>query len=395
MKASRAQNSFPLFCVVAASPLTIKAFLIDHIKGLARTGKVTILSNFQGKDTSGTWPANVVLAPINILRAISPLRDLVAIWQLWQVFLSVHPKMVFSVTAKTGLLAMIAARMARVPIRVHCFTGQSWVDREGLIRFLLKSADRLIAKLATHLLADSASQRTFLESEGVVPVGRVCVPAHGSISGVDCHRFRPDSKIRQDVRAEMELNEDDRLIVFLARLKRSKGIPELIKAFVAMAATRPRLHLAVIGPDEEQLDPLLYCRVGSVASRLHRVSRFVAEHHRYLIAADVLCLPSHYEGLGTVVIEAAACGVPAVAARVYGLIDAVEDEVTGLLHAVGDVNDLERQLARLVDDDALRHCMGAQARKRAVENFDKDYVVTEYLGYFSRILEESENSSRE
>lgn len=383
---SEEHDSRPTICLVAASPLTIKAFLVEHIKGLAKIGKVEILSAFDNQDLRATWPDNVVLRTIYIPRAISPLFDCIALIRLWSSFRKIKPDLVFSITAKTGLLAMAAASLARVPVRIHCFTGQAWAERKGLSRMLLKNADRLTAGLATSLLADSPTQRDFLESQGVVSVGSVSVPAHGSISGVDTQRFKPDPEVRKFVRTEFGLNADDLLILFLARVKRSKGVIELIQAFDSLATKHPNLYLAIVGPDEEKLDAVLPSLVTSASDRVHRISSFVADHQKYLAAADIFCLPSHYEGFGSVVIEAGACGLPTVAARVYGLADAVKEGVTGLLHNPGDVPDLTTQLKRLVEDKELRQKMGDQARLRSVSEFEMNYVVNEYLCYIKTVL---------
>lgn len=383
--ANKSPEHRPTFCVVAASPLTVQAFLQGHIKGLAKTGNVEVLSDFRLVESDSPFPRNVVQRQIAIPRRIAPLADILALCRLWRTFRSVRPTLVFSITAKTGLLAMSAAFLAGIRIRVHCFTGQAWADKQGFGRWALKSADRLTAKLATHLLADSPTQRDFLESQHVVARGRIHVPASGSISGVDCARFKPDAAMRKAIRQRFNLLDDDILILFLARVKRSKGVLELLEAFEALAAAHPKLHLAIIGPDEENLDPVISGSALSKAGRVHRVSKFVQQHQEYLQASDIFCLPSHYEGFGSIVIEAGACGLPTIAANVYGLTDAVANGLTGLLHCPGDIKDITRQLALLINDDALRLRLGEQARNRAQLKFDQRLVIAEYVDYISNI----------
>jgi hypothetical protein len=104
---------------------------------------------------------------------------------------------VISMTPKGGLLAMLAAWLAGVPRRVHCFTGQVWATRRGFSRWLLKSMDRLMVLCATRLLADSGSQREYLMEQGIVDPGKIEVLANGSMAACDIQRFQPDAACQE------------------------------------------------------------------------------------------------------------------------------------------------------------------------------------------------------
>jgi glycosyltransferase involved in cell wall biosynthesis len=369
-------------CFAVSTPLTLKAFLLPLIRALLTAGhRVDIVANTHESDLLLALDIDARLTYAPIERTVAPMTDLRAVFVLWRIFRGGRYDAVHSLTSKVGLLTMLAAWLARVPVRVHCFTGQTWAVRTGWKRSFLKAMDWLIAKLATDVLADSPSQRNFLESHGVVQRGRICVLGYGSISGVDCERFAPDAAMRKQVRATFGIGADDVLLLFLARVKRSKGVLELVEAFRGLAEANQHVHLLVVGPDEEGLEDLL---AGFAIPRFHRKAGFVTSHENFLKAADIFCLPSHYEGFGSVVIEAAACGVPAVAANVYGLSDAVEDGITGLLHAVGDTASLQRQLLRLVMDVQLRQTMGEHARTRAMRDFRQDEVVRQYLEFYRK-----------
>jgi len=107
-----------------------------------------------------------------------------------------------------------------------------------------------------------------------------------------------------------------------------------------------------------------------------------------MAAADVFCLPSYREGFGSVVIEAAAMGVPAVVSRVVGLVDAVVDGETGLLVPPKEVDALRGALMKMLSSPEIRHRMGYAARERAVRDFDSRTVnrllVEEYKKLASR-----------
>jgi len=105
-----------------------------------------------------------------------------------------------------------------------------------------------------------------------------------------------------------------------------------------------------------------------------------------MAAADVFCLPSYREGFGSVLIEAAATGLPAIASRIYGITDAVEDGVTGLLHLPRDVDELARKMTLIAEDEALRDKLGQAALARARERFSSDRLCSLWCAYYQGLI---------
>ncbi|MBT8113277.1 MAG: glycosyltransferase, partial [Gammaproteobacteria bacterium] len=163
--------------------MTIQAFLYDQIMQLSRNHSVTVIANCIEYSDLKILENNIVLRPVNIIREISPWNDLKAIYSLIKIFGKYKFDLVYSITPKAGLFAMFAGLLVRIPIRVHIFTGQVWVTKVGIKRFVLKSIDKRIAKFATHLLTDSASQMQFLVESKIANKRKIDVLANGSISG--------------------------------------------------------------------------------------------------------------------------------------------------------------------------------------------------------------------
>lgn len=372
-------------CFVTAAPLTLRAFMRNHLLGLSEQYDVTAIADFTPEDLSGDWLPGVRLVPIPIARHISPFADLKALWMLFRYFRAHRFDAVHSVTPKAGLLAMSAARLAGIPNRIHCFTGQVWATRRGLVRGLLKNADRLIAANATRILTDSHSQREFLVSQGVLKLGQAEVLGHGSISGVDIERFQPDVRLRESIRTELGVPRRACLLLFLGRLNRDKGVLDLAEAFARLARDNADVWLAMVGPDEAEIGAQFERRCGDAMARVRRIDYTPTPEH-YMAAADVFVLPSYREGFGSVVIEAAACGVPAVASRIYGLTDAVEEGVTGLLHPPGDIPALHDSLLHICADAGLRSRMGERARARALADFSMATVTAALRVFYEKIL---------
>lgn len=363
-------------CLVVSSPMTVRAFLQQPIRRLCATYDVYVALNITSGESLAGLEDMVTILPVAIERKIALWCDLQALWQIVVLFRRHRFKLVHSVTPKAGLLAMMGAFLAGVDIRIHTFTGQVWATRHGVARLLLKSLDKLIARLATFALADSPSQRQFLLDEGVVTASGSGVLVQGSISGVDTMRFCPDAQARQRLREELNITESDTLFLFLGRLNRDKGVLDLAVAFSGMEDERA--HLLFVGPDEEELGPQLMRLSGGCEKRVHFVG-YAEKPQEYMAAADVLCLPSYREGFGNVVIEAAAVGIPAIGSRIYGVVDAIQEQVSGLLFAARDVEGLREAMRHMVDDSEGRLKLGRQARERVIRDFSSDRLAAAWL----------------
>ena len=107
---------------------------------------------------------------------------------------------------------------------------------------------------------------------------------------------------------------------------------------------------------------------------------------RFLAASNALCLPSYREGFGSVVIEAAAMGLPAIASDIYGISDAIVDNGTGLLHQPGDAECIKRCMDLFLARPDKLERLGCEARSRAVKNFDAERITEYWLGFYDKVL---------
>lgn len=197
--------------------------------------------------------------------------------------------------------------------------------------------------------------------------------------GVDVQRFVPlDPAARAAARAELGFDRDDELVVGVSRLVPRKGFDTLL---AAVAGLDPDVQVAIAGSgrDRERLDRLA-APLGARARLLGKVPD--ADLPALYGCADVfaMCCRDRWrgleaEGFGIVFVEAAACGVPAVAGRSGGAHEAVVDGVTGLVVDPHDVAEVRRALDRVLRDDALRARLGAAARERAATELSYDALA--------------------
>ena len=369
---------------VVSSPMTVRAFLQDQIRALAATHDVTVVSNFQEPGELGTLPASVRIERVGIHRKIAVAADLQALFVLWRFFRQQEFDVVHSVTPKAGLLSMLAARFAGVPHRLHTYTGQVWATKHGLARALFRALDKVIFTMSSRCYVDSNSQRDFLISEGVVDVERSQVLAHGSISGVDLERFSASEVVRASMRVDLGISENAFVCLFLGRLSRDKGVLDLVQAFLRLDESGVESVLLIVGPDEDGMHAKIQQLIGDARSRIVFVD-FTDVPERYMNAADLFCLPSYREGFGSVVIEAAAVGIPALGSNIYGISDAIENGVTGLLHEPRGIDDIHSKLTLLRDDHELRVRMGEAAMARARTMFAKELVTASLVAEYAQL----------
>lgn len=381
-------------CVVMTSPYIANIFLRRHLVALSDRYDITLAVN-----TRDRYPLTPELAGllhvehIPIERRTSPLRDALALSRIITLLRRLPFKAVHSVAPKAGLLGMLAGWIARTPIRIHTFQGEVWASRRSVSRAVLKTADRLVARLATHVLVVGQAEQRFLEREGVLRAGSSTVLANGSICGVDTARFHPNASARIEVRRELAIPEEASFVImYLGRLTRDKGVLDLALAFRSLHAAIPQSSLVFVGADEDDIHGEIASASGEAAAAV----RFVAYNdrpERYMAAADVVCLPSYREGFPITLLEAGACGVPVVASRIYGTRDAVVEGETGLLHEPGSASDLERCLALLAKDAALRKRLGLAGRARVAEHFRPEDLVDALVDFYVRALKIDSDAS--
>ncbi len=373
-------------CFVVTTPFTVNGFLICHLTELAKVYQVSLCINLNQYELSPKLDiSHMEIIHVPLERKISPLRDLQAWWKLFCIFSHQHFDSIHSVTPKAGLLGMTAAFMARVPRRFHTFTGQIWINQFGLKRFIFKNVDWVIAKCASFVFADSASQIRFLVKEGVCPSDKIAMLGEGSISGVDLERFHPNAQMRMQLRQEFGAAEQDFVFLFVGRLCRDKGVFDLLEAFSKIKSISQNAALWIVGPDEEGVR----AQVKEQFPEIDAVVKWIGptfSPEDYMAAADVLLLPSYREGFGSVIIEAAACYLPTIAYRIDGVIDAVVDSKTGLLVDMGNVVELERQMANLLLDPTLRNRLGTSAGERAQRDFSSKKVTGAWLEFYANTL---------
>lgn len=372
-------------CFVLTSPFAANAFLLGHLKALAENYRVTLCVNLEAYPLSDRLDPRVRVVHLPIARKISVIQDLRALLSLMMLFRHENFDAVHSITPKAGLLAMCASFLCGVRRRHHTFTGQVWATRTGVRRAFLKAMDRLIVAFSTRVFSDSCSQSKFLEAEGIGRQHGISVLGKGSIAGVAPERFRPDAHARHLLRESLGVSESSCVFLYVGRIARDKGVFDLVAAFSMLVGECENAALWIVGPDDEALQKDLQLAAGHAANKIVWVGP-TFEPERYMASADVFVLPSYREGFGMVIIESGGCGIPTIAYRVDGVVDAVVDGVTGLLLEAGDIPRLAETMQGMVRQPDFRHQLGRQARVRVCEDFSDRSVTDAWVAFYGEAM---------
>ncbi len=363
---------------------------ISYIK--ARGFEVYAISSPGEKLDQFAQCEQVPVHAIDMFRGISPLKDITALFRLWRCFRRIRPHIVHAHTPKAGLLSMIAAWLARVPVQIYHIHGLRFMTCTGLKRAVLAWSEKVACCLAQQILCVSPSVREASVQMRLCPADKVQVLLKGSINGIDATgRFNPlkfSEAAWQKTRQKWGIPADAIVIGFVGRLVRDKGVEELVAAWSLLRDEFPKVHMLVVGPFEPQNPVSLETQqVLRQDVRIHLTGENWDTPPLYA-AMDIVALPTYREGFPLVPLEAAAMGLSVVGTSVPGCVDAVEDGVTGTLVPARDAGALADALWRYLNDPELRRRHGQAGRERVLCDFCPEPIWEALYQEYMRLLKE-------
>ncbi|MGM0933347.1 MAG: glycosyltransferase family 4 protein [Bacteroidota bacterium] len=312
---------------------------------------------------------------VEMTRAITPLMDAKAVWKLYNFFKKEKPLIVHTHTPKAGIVGMLAAKLAGVPLRLHTVAGLPLMETTGNKRKLLDFVEKLTYKFATRVYPNSRGLKEIILKEGFADEEKLKVLGKGSSNGIDTDYFDPYDFSEEDkmkIRQELNIPEQDLVFIFIGRLVSEKGINELVAAFKRLQERKPELSLLLVGHFEEELDPL------------SEESKEIIENHPkifttgyqvdvrpYFAVSDVLAFPSYREGFPNVVMQAGAMGLPAIVTDINGCNEIITRGQNGIIIPVKDKEALLEAMTFLAENLNQRKALAAKARKIICRDYER------------------------
>jgi len=401
------------------------SYLNEHFEVVAVSGSDAHLQAVAARE-------KVRVVTVTMQRAISPWKDLLSLWQLYWVFKTERPEMVHSITPKAGLLSMLAAKMAGVPIRIHTFTGLIFPTKKGAMQKLLIYMDRLLCWAATHVYPEGNGVKKDLEQYRITNKP-LKVLANGNINGIDTSYFHSNHFTAQqnlNLRKQLGIQPIDFVFVFVGRLVGDKGINELVASFQGLGIREqqvvnrdlelgiwnqeigqsgvnhlysgaqspipssesrlPSPKLLLVGPFESELDPLHPDTLQVINSNLNIISVGFQEDVRpYFAISDCLVFPSYREGFPNVVMQAGAMGLPSIVTDINGCNEIIKEGENGTIIPVKNIEALIQAMHKMYSDTQYYHQLQHDARPMIQSRYEQqvvwDALMEEYKLFISQL----------
>ncbi len=364
---------------ITTAPLSLRSLLSNQMKYMRENGFDVLMVSSDGKE----WPDLIRNEAcrhhiIPMAREIAPFRDLRSLWRIYHLIKKERPDIVHSHTPKAGLLAMLAARMAGVKIRIHTIAGLRYMTVTGFKRKILVLMEKLTGKAATQVWPNSFSLLNYVREQKLVSDKKLSVIGKGSSNGVDLGRFsvaalRPEKIL--EIKETLKYDEQLVYLLNMGRIVKDKGIEELVQVFRILHEKDPKLRLIVLGHFEDNLDPV------SAGTReilnthpgiIHINWSNDVEYFMHL--SHVMVHASYREGFPNTILQAGAMKCPIVCSAIEGSVDIVTDRETGILFQPRNAADMEEKLrvALAHPDEMTKY---AERLREKVENsFSQEYV---------------------
>ncbi len=320
---------------------------------------------------------------VEMTREITPVKDLKAVMRLYFFLRKERPVIVHTHTPKAGIVGMLAAKMAGVPIRLHTVAGMPLMETTGTKRKILNTVEKFTYQLATKVYPNSHGLQKVILNEGFASEDKLKVLGKGSSNGIDTNYFDPgmfSEEDRKEKRAKLGIAQEDLVFIFVGRLVKEKGINELVAAFSKLNELRPQTSLLLVGPYEQDLDPLLPQTMKIIQNHQKIFTTgFQQDVRPYFAISDVLTFPSYREGFPNVVMQAGAMGIPSIVTDINGCNEIIQQEVNGLIIPVKDEDLLYEAMEELSKDKELRTKLASGSRSVITDNYEREYFWNSLL----------------
>ncbi|RDV16140.1 glycosyltransferase family 1 protein [Pontibacter diazotrophicus] len=331
---------------------------------------------------------------LNLTRKITLFQDLKALWQFYKLCRQYKPDIIHSHTPKAGIIAMLGGKLAGVPIRLHTVAGMYLLEAKGFKRFILELVEVLTYACATRVYPNSSNLTEIIKRDLYNNPAKLKVIGNGSSNGINTSFFSREALPAQEVqqlRESLRISDNDFLFVFVGRIVKDKGIQELIAAFSKLNKLHPSCKLLLVGPLEQELDPISEECLQEIESNPAIISvGYQNDVRRFLAISHALAFPSYREGFPNVPMQAACFDLPCIVTDINGCNEIIVEGENGLIIPPKSTQELYDAMEKLLTDENLYVHLSANARKMVVERYEQRHIWSLLLQEYYEQLKQHE-----
>ena len=378
---------------ITTVPLSLEKLISGQLHFMSSFYNVIAVSSDKERLERYGESEKVAVFPLEMTRKITPLRDVFAVLKLYFFLKKTKPFIVHTHTPKAGIVGMLASKLAKVPYRLHTVAGMPLLEQAGFKRMVLNFVEKLTYSCATKVYPNSFKLRDVIIKNEYCPPTKLKVLANGSSNGIDTSyfdvsHFSEDQK--SSLKQDLGIKSSDFVFIFVGRIVSDKGINELISAFSEIQEYKTDLKLLLVGPYEQELDPLKEETLNQINANKSIFSvGYQDEVRSYFAISDCLVFPSYREGFPNVVMQAGAMGLPSIVSDINGCNEIIEDRKNGYIIPVRDKEAVKETLIRILENQEEYSKMQQNAREMIVSRFDQkimwESILQEYRNFEAKM----------
>lgn len=322
--------------------------------------------------------------------SINPFSVLIRVIRLVKKFKASKPKAIHAHQTRAAFIPLLAAFIARVPVRIYHNHGVRYLTHRGLLRILFWLPDFLNCRLATHVITVSPSICKKMLQHHLVKKPKCQVLGKGSACGIDLDEYPQENFDDQNMirsRQALAIPLGAFVILYVGRPFRWKGFHTLLSTWQHMEASDGESILLIAGCNDRDVIKAAGFPMKNVVAL-----GYIKDLRLCYAACDVVVLPSQHEGFPNSLLEGAAAGKALVGSNVPGIDSIITDNENGLLVPPGDSEALAEAIVTLRDNHDLRKRMGHCGRQYVERYFDRRVFNKLLLDYYDRIGVKNNNA---
>jgi glycosyltransferase involved in cell wall biosynthesis len=375
---------------ITTVPISLDKLLTGQLQFMSSYYKVIAVSSEKDNLNKLGEKEKVDTFHVEMSRKITPVADLIAVFRLYLFLKREKPLIVHSHTPKAGIVGMLAAKLARVPHRLHTVAGLPLLEAQGAKRKLLDFVEKTTYACATRVYPNSMGLKNIIIDNKYCAIKKLKVIAQGSSNGINTSFFKADlfpiEQIQQ-LKTELVLTDEHFVFVFVGRLVKDKGINELIEAFETLSKTHSKARLLLVGDYEHDLDPLEDKTLETIKSNKAIISvGFQYDVRPYFAISNALVFPSYREGFPNVVMQAGAMELPCIVSDINGCNEIIEQGINGTIIPVKNTKAILDNMVSFIENKNYYNQLQANARKMILSRYDQQVVWEAILEEYSSLI---------